>query len=424
MATAVSVRSDQFQVTKTLERVVLNFASLKDNSNKFYIMELQEGTGIAPYRIYTEYGRMGKNPRTEARFFQNSVQMKWEGDKLLNSKIKKGYRKVELDDSNSSVVTIKIKTNIDVSKISDKVLSFIGKIFKSSTNYITSSIQTPIGKLSAIQIEKGVNILQEIEENLDKKVINSNVYVKLSDDFYSVIPSVFNSRGNFKNLIIDDYEKLNDKKDLLGVMQSVFQVQDSIEKTLEDKYKSLGIKLKPLSKRTKEYKRLVNYVEESQSSHHRFNLDVQDILEVEDMKGFDQFNPYKVKTMELFHGSRNENYLSILQDGLKIKPKSAIHTGSMFGNGCYFANCSTKSANYTWGFSNKTKEDSYFLLVCDVAIGKPKEYFHAVPGLSSAPKGYNSVLGKKGQSLLHDEYIVYNENQAKIKYIIEFKERR
>ena len=45
------------------------------------------------------------------------------------------------------------------------------------------------------------------------------------------------------------------------------------------------------------------------------------------------FNPNKVKTKLLYHGSRTANYWSILTKGLKIRPSGVPTTGSMFGNG-------------------------------------------------------------------------------------------
>ncbi len=49
----------------------------------------------------------------------------------------------------------------------------------------------------------------------------------------------------------------------------------------------------------------------------------------------------------LWHGSRNENWWSIYQQGLKIRPSNAVHTGSMFGDGKYFASKAQKSIGYT-----------------------------------------------------------------------------
>ena len=49
------------------------------------------------------------------------------------------------------------------------------------------------------------------------------------------------------------------------------------------------------------------------------------------------------RTELYFHGSRNENFISILKTGLLIRPSGAIHTGSMFGDGIYFAPKARKS---------------------------------------------------------------------------------
>lgn len=78
----------------------------------------------------------------------------------------------------------------------------------------------------------------------------------------------------------------------------------------------------------------------------------------------------------LWHGTKNENLMSILLKGLKIKPPNAAHTGSLFGNAIYFADLATKSLQYTskkgrWG--NK-KESTFFMLLCEVALGNMANY--------------------------------------------------
>lgn len=425
MASAISLSYDDgpvFSHKNTLKRVVLNYASLGENSNKFYIMELQEGTGEYPYRIYTEYGRMGKNPRKEGRYFQEIGSAYIEFDKILSQKEKKGYESIEVNDgfnlSPSTRVVSAKKAKVDLSSIDNKVLKLIGKIYQESTQFLITSIDTPLGKLTANQVAKGLEILKEIEDSLDN---GYNNFEYLSNSFYSIIPVIFGSKIDYNELIIDNYYKLNEKKDLLGVMNSVVNVQKNLESTLEEKYKALNIKLKALSKRTKEYKRIVEKVQSTKGNNHHFDLEIKDIYKIEDMVGHKEFNPYNCTTMELFHGSRSQNILGILQDGLKIKPKSAIHTGSMFGSAIYFADSSTKSANYCWGCGNSYfGKDEHFMFLCDVATGKIKEYEDAQPYLTAAPYGYNSVMGKKGRSLIHNEYMVYNNNQVKLKYIIEF----
>jgi len=70
----------------------------------------------------------------------------------------------------------------------------------------------------------------------------------------------------------------------------------------------------------------------------------------------------------LFHGSGVANVLSILQSGLRIKPAGAMHHGSAFGNGIYFANAFAKSRNYC-----SLHQGVGFLLLCEVSTGSALE---------------------------------------------------
>jgi poly [ADP-ribose] polymerase len=79
-----------------------------------------------------------------------------------------------------------------------------------------------------------------------------------------------------------------------------------------------------------------------------------------------------VKKKRLYwHGSRNENWFNILQTGLLIRPSGAVHTGSMFGDGIYFADKAQKSIGYTslrgsyWAHGGDNKA---FLALFDVLI--------------------------------------------------------
>lgn len=66
-----------------------------------------------------------------------------------------------------------------------------------------------------------------------------------------------------------------------------------------------------------------------------------------------------------FHGSGIANLLSILSQGLRVKPPGAMHHGSAFGNGVYFANAYAKSRGYC-SFQNGVG----FMLLCEVATGR------------------------------------------------------
>ena len=137
-------------------------------------------------------------------------------------------------------------------------------------------------------------------------------------------------------------------------------------------------------------------------------------------------------TKLLFHGSRNENWWSIINSGLVLKPTNAVITGKMFGYGIYYAPKAQKSLGYTslsgsyWARGNSS---SGFMALMEVAYGKPydvysfdsKYYNFNYDALQHACPGANCLHAHEGSMLRNDEIIVYKEEQCTIKYLIELK---
>lgn len=128
-----------------------------------------------------------------------------------------------------------------------------------------------------------------------------------------------------------------------------------------------------------------------------------------------------------YHGSRNENWLSIINSGLKLSPK-ATRTGSMFGPNLYTAPKSDKSQKYTslkgsfWAHGTSNKG---FIAVYKVLYKNPRHIYHwdsSMPQISKkniAP--YDSLYchGGPGLSLRNDECVLPYEEQVTIQYLIE-----
>ena len=123
----------------------------------------------------------------------------------------------------------------------------------------------------------------------------------------------------------------------------------------------------------------------------------------------------------------------------------------MFGKGVYFANMSSKSANYCFASSDAPLG---VLLLCDVALGQQYERLSSeyeadrscrkagadstwgkgktrpdptgntpLPGDSSlvVPMGKGATSGVKNSTLLYDEFIVYDTKQVRQKYVLTVK---
>jgi hypothetical protein len=152
--------------------------------------------------------------------------------------------------------------------------------------------------------------------------------------------------------------------------------------------------------------------------------------------------------------------------GLRIAPNDAKSTGNRFGKGIYFSDSFQFSHNYSCGrslnpFKQKksipaNQETRNYMLLCEVALGKQKELRSSSEYCESLPSGFDSVkaLGRQepdpsnnvslpngciiplGQLVnsqykpdeyyqVHyrsneNQYVVYNEAQVCIRYILQY----
>jgi poly [ADP-ribose] polymerase len=134
-----------------------------------------------------------------------------------------------------------------------------------------------------------------------------------------------------------------------------------------------------------------------------------------------QRNITKIK--QLWHGSRNENWISIIRNSLSLSPNAQI-TGKMFGNGIYFAPSSMKSWGYTSGdgayWTGGGSKDAVMGLYA-TAYGEPHITERAGKFTEDTIYGKDCVHAKAGSQLRNDEIIYYNEAAMVLNYIVTFK---
>ena len=82
-----------------MERVKMEsmvYSSPKNNSNKFYILELIKEDGM--FSVKSRYGRLGKNPTIKEKTFNNLFSALKFFEKKESEKKTKGYLSVAIED--------------------------------------------------------------------------------------------------------------------------------------------------------------------------------------------------------------------------------------------------------------------------------------------------------------------------------------
>lgn len=295
--------------------------------------------------------------------------------------------------------------------------------------------KTPLGKLSTRQLDRAHDVLQELGALDDDEEGTSEERVRLSSIFYTLIPT---RTQRLKAINNSEIQSLYDLITSLRGAKLITKAKTGM--TLFDKYTMLNCKItlaEPnMDRSIREY-----FTNTIGTTHANYKL--HSVLKIDKGQKFD----HSVGNVHLlWHGSRSINFSGILKNGLLIKPPGVTHTGSMFGNGVYFANCSTKSTNYT----SASYGDNYgILLLCQVALGNVFTSRGAMRA-NEVPDGHDSVLGPgqwtldhdkaekimingvntvlntstlindsnhSAHGLLYDEYIVYRPEQIRMAYI-------
>lgn len=388
------------------------------NNNKYY-KQIPHGDSWT-----AEYGRVGSSPQR-----REYPMSQW--NSKYNEKIRKGY--VDQSELVEDLIQVEKPKQSEYKEIENKVIAEIVDRLQSmarkaiSDNYTISS-----NKVTQAMINEAQDILTSLLNITEVKDFN-DVLLKL----FTVIPR---KMGNVKDYLAKTNEDFSSiiqiEQDLLDVMKGqVVQKQIIDESANNNEPQKENTILEQLGLVFEECDRKdIAIIKVALGSCSDKFYKAWKVKNIKTQQRFDQFvkeNNIK-NTKLLFHGSRNENWWSIINSGLVLKPTNAVITGKMFGYGIYYAPKARKSLGYTslsgsyWARGNSS---SGFMALMDVAYGKPydvysfdsKYYNFDYNKLQQACSGANCLHAHEGSMLRNDEIIVYKEEQCTIKYLIELR---
>ncbi|XP_003217614.2 protein mono-ADP-ribosyltransferase PARP3 [Anolis carolinensis] len=338
-------------------------------------------------------------------------------------------------------------------------LIFSNDMFKDAMQTMNIDVKKmPLGKLSKQQIAKGFEALEAIETTLQEQSYSQKKLEELSSRFYTIIPHNF---GRCRPPAINTQEIIQAKKDMLLVLADIelaqsLQAQKKEEEEEEEEMKEvphpldkdyglLKCQLTLVDPSVADYKLIVNYIEKTGCSYRKLN--VMNIWKVNRESENSRFkiHDHLQNRRLLWHGTNIAVVAAILKSGLRIMP----HSGGRVGKGLYFASENSKSAGYV----GTTSKQVGIMFLNEVALGKEHRITCDDSSLRKPPDGYDSVLacgrtepdpahdkelildGKKvlisqgkpipikqyeSSSFSQSEYLIYQESQCRIRYLVQF----
>ncbi|XP_053152143.1 protein mono-ADP-ribosyltransferase PARP3 isoform X2 [Hemicordylus capensis] len=402
---------------------MLNQTNIGYNNNKFYIIQLIEQNGS--YSCWNRWGRV-----------VDTV----DGVKLSKQRV----RPCTLNKATQDLVS----------------LIFSNDMFKEAMQTMNIDVKKmPLGKLSKQQIAKGFEALEAIEAALQKPRPSQKQLQELSSRFYTIIPHNF---GRTRPPSIDTQEVVQAKKDMLLVLADIELAQslqaqkkkeeeeeeemevEEVPHPLDKDYGLLKCELTLVDPSSEDYKLIVTYVKKTGGTYRE--LQVLNVWKVNRESEGSRFkiHDHLENRRLLWHGTNVAVIAAILKSGLRIMP----HSGGRVGKGLYFASENSKSAGYVGTTSTRVG----IMFLNEVALGKEYRITRDDPSLRKPPDGYDSVVacgvtepdpaydkelilegktvlvsqGKpismtkyRDSSFSQSEYLIYQESQCRIRYLVE-----
>jgi len=410
------------------------------NNNKVWYGTLYDNGDVT-----TTWGRIG--------YSLQSKEFPGKGENFLRQKeeekIKKGYTELKVivgtsGNSSSTTITNEVKSDSLKALAREQLIKsknptlekLIDRLVASNIHRITSNTKitynadsklftTPLGIITLDAINDARTLLSEMSTLVKAEDFGAKFDSTVSR-YMRLVPQNVGMRFSARNLFPDD-NSLQNQLNILDSLEASYAAvtttpkTDSTQKTSSEPKETLfKVDLDILNDANERY-RLEKWFSDSNHTTHGYSR--VKIINFYSLKIHDNWNNFKESLgnlKEVWHGTGEGNLLSLLKSGFKKAPPSTTHiTGKLFSEGHYGALDSSKSLQYTYGRFGGNKGDSGWLIVADFALGNTY-YIKSYGG--SRPKGYDSIWAKKENTgLRFDELIVPEDNQARIKYLLEVK---
>lgn len=433
-------------MSEAVEEVKMILSDATKNSNKFW-----HGRAFDNGELVVEWGRVGYGSQSKTHRCGSIEAAKRKLASLKRNKEKKGYAeqrtvgaaRVETAQSGdlASIAIDQIEGNHPETA---RLLKYLAQknrhniLAKTTLTYDdqTGLFSTPLGIVTPDAIQEARDHLTIIGDVLakNKHPHQSKKLIASANEYFKLIPTriPLGPRGFDLETLLGSQKDVHKQNDIL----------DSLEAAYTDFSKRAeGAQQQQTKKASKLFAARVDLCEEDsiidqinqlfqkgrKSMHASHRLSLRKVFHMTIDSMTDAFNDDGVhldNQMQLWHGTRAHNLLSIIRGGFVIPPANAAHcTGRMYGNGVYFSDQSTKSLNYAYGYWDGGRYDNTcYMILSAVAMGKmyrPTNYYDR---RSLPRKGYDSTFAEGGRGVMNNEMIVYRTSQILPQFLVEFGE--
>ena len=456
-------------------------------SNKFYKARIVQVGG--QFQIIFNYGRVGQAGQTTIERASTLEGARRIFDSKIRSKVNKGYRPLEMRSEQDELAKAKAKgVEVERPKKPASTRTFhpqieqLLEIFyntagqaaqKGLSSSAGASSAAPLGNLHDSQLDKGADLLDEVDALLEKSAKPARKkLIELTNEYLSNIPrNIDHARKggtlDIDMILLDSAERVTKQREFLTLLRDlylqreVFAQAAASDSPYEVWYDGLKCDLAHVEEGTDEHEMARVAFDEGQSPKNANFYGKLKLLRVwrlereNEKASFDKYaatvvnKPGATGIVRGWHGTRTENLMGISRSGLLMPenlPKGVVTTGKAFGMGIYHAprwadagkpqksekgetftryNGALKSMNYTslsgahYGSGNTARRGYMFLE--EMALGVPEVHLTACWGRPRPAAGYDYIYAKAfgNPQLAHDEVVTFSESASRLTHVLE-----
>lgn len=382
------------------------------NNNKYYNIELVGDC------VHIRRGRIGQKEIIETPLSGGLLSF----EKRKNEKIKKGYVDI------TELKSIAVVKGFDYKGLSNEGKKLYDLLLMKSRHFVAETFIS--SEFSPCQMDRIEGVLRLLKG----KVYNDKGVSDLILSLFRISPRKIKSVPHYIKEVLLDSKSFNEflvKED--DVLENI---KISVSSTIALSGGSSALDFIELEsiEILSDKKELIR-VYELMDRYEKFSDRIVNVYKVtsrlSEIPYQDHLKKYGNSEKLFFHGSRTENWFSILKTCLTTSPKNVSIAGKMFSEGIYFADKFKKSRGYTSisdSYWSKGTDKTAFMGVYAVNMSKPfiikkhESWMTTKLNLDFlTKKGYRTVHAKGGYDLMNDEFVIYENNACTIRYLIEFR---
>ncbi|KAL7384647.1 hypothetical protein ABVT39_006320 [Epinephelus coioides] len=402
----------------------------KANSNTWCVLELQsckgeEGWQYRVVKYWKDDILSKKAAKKDVMVFLSTSEDALEVYKALRETLQAAGLQLrikippQVDLGSAPLQQLLLEEKLNTGSLSQEVGVFVELLWTEALGCLGNILRVPINKLSLNDVSRVEGLLLQAQRKL--KEADQTEVASLFDEIYTLLPHVTPHHSPPSAKLISQ------KLDLCQLIRDVLNVTEMTLRTPVlsslGKYRALRCSIESVPQGTSEFQALTSLLQSS-----FYEVQVRQVLRVTRGVELQTFKSEVGNVKSLFHCSSPSNFVGLLSRGLLLPRVGVEYHGiertdmGNLGSGIYFSDAMSTSLQYS---KPSETDGSRLMLVCDVALGRCKDFYKRDLTLTQAPEGHDSVHGVRRtrhikSDFQDDEYVVYSPDQVQLKYVVQF----